>query len=74
MGQAKARGTFEQRRMQAMVKKEADRLRAIDKEKLRLSKMTPEQKKAEFEYKIMLSQHMGFALSNLGNNYFPFKI
>ena len=73
MGQAKARGTFEERRMQAMVKKEADRLRAIDKEKLRLSKMTPEQKKAEFKYKIRLSQYMGVAMS-ISKNCYQYKI
>lgn len=74
MGQAKRRGTFEERREQALIKAEADRLRAIEYEVSRRANMTDAEKLAEHEYKVMLSSYMGLALSSLSNGYFPFRI
>ena len=71
MGQAKRRGTFEERKCKAIVRDEANRIRRVEAERQRRANMTPEEKRIEHKNKVMFSSYLGFALSG---GYIPYKI
>ncbi len=59
MGQAKARGTFEQRKVEAEVKAKTLAEELEIARKLRESKMTPEERKKRHESRMLFAALMG---------------
>ena len=74
MGQAKCRGSYNDRRRQAIIRDEANRIREIEKEIDRRANMSEEEKAVELKYKMVFSSYLGFAISSFNNGSFPYKL
>ena len=61
MGQAKKRGSFEERRDQSIQKAEELKIRKIEAERLRLASMTPEERRKENLAKLKFAKLMSIA-------------
>lgn len=59
MGQAKRRGTFEERKRMAITRDDADFKLKVEKEIARRANMTEKEKAAEYEMRLMFSSYMG---------------